>query len=437
MIVTADWVVPIADQPIREGAVLVRGSHIEDVGAAKDLIGSNPRQQVRAFEGCSIFPGLVNAHTHLALTCLKGVVPPQPFPEWIRQIPKAYRALTSDDIAASTTYGAVLSLAAGVTVVGDITHGPEGIAIAADTGLGGAFYWEVLGATRAELPQRLAEIEFPADPAVSCRGRLRCGLSPHSVYASGPDLIRTTYAITRAQGTGFAIHAAESDAEVELVHSGSGPLAGLAARLADGFETPGVGVVRYLAQLGVLDDAVLVHGAKIIPAEIPVVARRARGLVLCPRSNAYLGNGEPAARRLHRAGMRLALGTDSLASNSDLDLLEEARALHAIEPSFAPEELLRMMTLSGAHVLGLQDEFGSLEPGKQADLIVHRLPGADPVGELISQGGRGTLQAVMSGGVFRVLDGGAVFAISPIERASHIARQKASLAVLDATPGWI
>jgi len=115
--------------------------------------------------------------------------------------------------------------------------------------------------------------------------------------------------------------------------------------------------------------------------------------------------------------MRLALGTDSLASNSDLDLLEEARALHAIEPSFAPEELLRMMTLSGAHVLGLQDEFGSLEPGKQADLIVHRLPGADPVGELISQGGRGTLQAVMSGGVFRVLDGGAVFAISPIERA--------------------
>lgn len=436
MIVTADWVLPVAGPPIRDGALLISGSRIAEVGPRDFLIEKHPRAQVHPFEGCTIVPGLVNAHTHLALTALRGVVPSQPFHDWIKQIPKAYGALSPDDIAASTTHGAIQCILAGVTVVGDITYGPEGISIAADTGLGGTFYWEILGTTGDKLQRRLAAMEYPTDPEALCTGRLRCGLSPHAVYTSGPELLRATHAVATAQRSSFAIHAAESDAEIEVLRSGEGPLRDLAGRLADGFEATGAGVVGYLDGLGVLTDAVLIHGNRILPSEIPAVSRKARGVVLCPRSNAYLHNAKAPAKRLRDGGVLLALGTDSAASNENLDLLAEARALREIEPSFTAEDLLRMVTLSGACVLGLDEEFGTLEPGKQADLVVHRLPGVDPVGELIDRGGRSTVEAVMTGGVFRVLDGGPVFAVSPIERASHLARQKAALAVLSENDRW-
>lgn len=430
MLITADWVVPVASPPIRDGAIHVRGSQIAAVGLAEDLKLETGDTDIHEYPGCIAMPGLVNAHTHLALSCLRGHVPPQPFAEWIRWIPVAWRALDDDDIAASISYGASRCIMSGTTVVGDIAYGPESIAIAGDAGLGGAFFWELLGMDAADIEQKLYDADFPSDPAAMCSTRSRCGLSPHAPYTSGPDLIRKLHSRAVAQGSAFAIHHAESDAEVQLLRDGTGPLADLAQRLAHGFEAPGVSATMYLAELGALEGSVLIHCTKVHPADMPVIARRAAGVVLCPRSNEYLRNGAPPAWRLAGARVRLALGTDSLASNDDLDLFEEARTLGRHEPRFAAQRLVEMLTMDGAAVLGLSDQFGTLEPGKQGDVAVYRIPpGNAPYEGLLGHAGRHSIEAVLSAGTWRVLHGAPTFGISLIERASHLAGQKAALAI--------
>ncbi|MHB9004923.1 MAG: amidohydrolase family protein [Coriobacteriia bacterium] len=430
MLVSADWVVPVDAPPIHEGAVLVKGGKIQFVGPLKDIEGQIGRTPHHHFEGCTILPGLVNAHTHLAMTCLAGLIPPMPFADWLGRIPPAMSALSDDDLAASAALGALRSVACGVTVVGDITYGPESVAIAADTGLAGRFYWEVLGATVESLPQTLVDMEFPTDCSTACGIRVRCGLSPHAPYTSGPETLRGTYAIATAENVGYAIHTAESDAETELIKTGTGPLAELAERLAHGFRPPGGTPIDYLDRLGVLYGAVAVHCVNATHRDITALARRGARAVLCPRSNQYLMNGKPPAWSLDSARVPLALGTDSQASNHDLDLFNEARYLADIEPRFTPERLIHMLTLGGAQVLGMDDAFGSLSVGKQADMAIYRVSAAEPYAALLEQAGRRRIEAVVSGGVWRVFSGGPTTGVSVIERASRLATERARL-ILD------
>lgn len=429
MLVTASWVLPISSSPIRDGAVLVKGSRIVEVGTAADLLARHPEQPRHDFEGCTLLPGLVNAHTHLAMTCLKGLAPSRPFHEWIARIPIAWRALSRDDIAASISHGAIQSITSGVTVVGDIAYGPESLAICADAGLGGTFYWEVFGITAEKLPRVLSEAEFPLDPSRGFDGRIRIGVSPHAPYTSGPDLLRATHTIARVQHAGYAVHVAESPAEEELMQAGTGPLADLAKRFAHGWKPPRTTTVRYLDELGVLDGAVAVHGVGVLPADAVLLAKRTAGVVLCPRSNRYLQVGDPPVARLERAGARLALGTDSLASNDDLDLFAEARALAALEPRLTPTRIVEMITRDGAEVLGLSEHFGILTTGSQADLAIYRVIGDDPYEALLAHAGRRTVEAVLAAGIWRVLEGTPVFGVSLIERASRLASQRAALAI--------
>lgn len=434
MLIAADWVVPVSGRAIREGAVLVRGGRIVEVGRAESLTRKHPAVPLSEFPGCTLTPGLVNAHTHLAMTCLKGLIPPQPFHSWISHIPRAWQALSGDDVAASIALGSIRSVACGVTVVGDIAYGPESVAIAADSGLAGTFYWEVLGIELEELPRALFDAEYPSEHSRSTR--IRFGISPHAPYTSGPSLIRGAHKIAAVQGVAFAIHVAESDAEVELLESGTGPLAPLAGRLAHGLEPPGVSPVSYIDSLGTLANAVVVHGVKTLPSDVPALARRAAGVVLCPRSNEYLMNGTAPAWRLEQAGIELGLGTDSLASNESLDLFDEARLLKRREPRFSAKRLFEIMTVGGARVLGMEEHFGTLASGKQADLAVFRTTGDDPYEALIANAGRHATEAVMCAGVWRVLDGGPTFGVSLVERGARLATERARLALSDPADGY-
>ncbi len=429
MLLHADWVLPVAHPPMREGAVLVRGSRIAAFGLLAELERSHPDEPVTRHEGCVLVPGLVNAHTHLALTALEGVVPSAPFAEWIGSVVPAMRMLDADDLVASAVLGAHRSLTAGVTVVGDIAYGPESPAIAADSGLGGTFFWEVLGIPATSLDEELERAEYPQDPEICTTARTRYGLSPHSTYTSGPALLQAIYERALAEQAGFAIHLAESPAEVELLVDGSGPLAEVAARTADGFDSPETPPVDYLEDLGVLQDALVIHCAELAAADISRLASRCVGVVLCPRSNAYLHVGPAPVHDLDHAGVPLALGTDSLASNTDLDLFAEARALTRIAPGLSAERIIRMMTEDGAAALGLAGSFGTLEPGRQADLAIYQVGPSDrPHEALLETGGRSTVQAVMSSGVWRVLSGRATSPISSLETAVRHAAAKAASA---------
>ena len=429
-LISASWVVPVARPPLRDGAVLADGDLIVEVGPAESLVASHPEAEREHFYGCIITPGLVNAHTHLALTALAGVVSARPFAEWLPKLVAAMKPWGIADHEASGVVGAEECLLSGVTVVGDIAYGAAEVASASSAGLGGVYYWELLGMAAEAVPGELAALRYPSDP-VAFGPRAIAGLSPHSPYTAGPDLLRAVHAEAARLGVPFAIHVAESRAELDLLRDGSGPLAGVTSRTVPGFAPPGTTTVQYLADLGVLEHATAVHACYATDADIALLAAKARGVVTCPRSNLYLDNPPPSVTRLLASGLATGVGTDSSASNLDLDLMEEVRAVRHAEPDLSAEQLLALATIGGARAIGVPDRFGALMPGMQADLTVFAVDGGnEPLAALLDRAGRRTAHAVMSGGEWRVRAGELLVrdAAAAARAADAAARSRAALA---------
>lgn len=404
MLLAADWVLPVSRPPIKNGAVLVRDGRIAAVGPARDVAtGGETRFE---FPGSVLLPGLVNAHTHLSLTALEGVIAPDLFERWLAKMVPAMRSWGREEYAASAALGVRRCLESGVTVVGDIVYGAESSSAAQDGGVGGCFYWEVLGVAGSDLDSALDKIGFAEALASHKSERRRIGLSPHSPYTSGPDLLTAVAKRARSLHVPVAIHVAESPAETALLAEGTGGLAPVAERLVGDFSAPGIGSVAYLDRLGVLDGATAIHLGEAVPSDAARLAATARGVVTCPRSNRFLGNKIAPVRQLVEAGVPVGIGTDSSASNHDLDLLAELRILRADDPSLSARVLVEMATMMGAITLGLEDLYGVLEPGMQADFVVLRTGATSaPEEAVIDCGGRDIVEAVMSAGEWRVFGG--------------------------------
>jgi len=363
---------------------------------------------------------------------LAGLIEPMPMRPFMQAVARAVLAMSDDDFATSAALGALQSLRCGVTSVGDIVYGPEALAACSDIGVGGVFFWEAFGIDAGDLSGELAEREFPTEIGACSSGRARCGISPHSPYTAGPALLKAEWNVAQRHHIPFAIHVAESPQEQDLMLRGTGPLAEAAATLALGFRAPGVGSVAYLESLGVLQDAVAVHCANLQPGDTRRLKRQARGVVLCPRSNAFLANGDPPVAELSRAGIYLAVGTDSCASNGDLDLWEDARALRAMDPTLTAPRIIAMLTHDAALILGLDHVCGALEGGLQADLSVVRTGETDePESAVVAHGGIGSIEAVMSAGLWRVREGKPALHEIAVERAAKSARARAERALAD------
>jgi 5-methylthioadenosine/S-adenosylhomocysteine deaminase len=420
---------PVNRKPIRDGAVVTHGDTIVAVGPRSELEQRYPAESRTHFAGCVITPGLVNAHTHLTLTALAGVVPSLPFAEWLPRLVAALKPWQIADHEASGVIGAEQCLAAGVTVVGDIAYGAAEVVSASQAGLGGVFYWEILGIHAEELGDTLTELRYPA--ANDAFGpRVVPGLSPHSPYTSGPRLLQAVHDSARDLSAPVAIHVAESAAERRLMHEGTGPLSGTAARTAFGFTPPGSSTVAYLNDLGVLDGMTVVHLCELEPGDVELLGASVRGAVVCPRSNRFLHNPPPSIAPLLGAGITVGIGTDSAASNVDLDLLGELRSVRTAEPGISHDTLIEMATSRGAQALGVADRFGALAPGLQADMSVFAVgPTDDAARAIVERGGAHNVRAVATGGVWRVLEGALVSQDNSAAALAARARQ-ASLEVL-------
>lgn len=407
-IIAADWVLPVERPPLREAGVVIEGDRIVAVSPLFHLTSAFRGVPVEYFDGCIMTPGLVNAHTHLTLSALAGLIPPSPFEEWLPRLVTALRPWEIADHEASGIVGAIESLSSGVTVVGDIAYGAAEVTRAVALGLGGVFYWELLGMVAEQIGEHLVYLRYP-DQLDAFGSRAVCGLSPHSPYTSGPGLLRAVHELAENGGVPTAIHLSESSAEVELLRDGTGPLAGTASRTAPDFRAPGTTTAVYLDYLGVLEGTTAVHACHLASEDVGLVARAVRGVVTCPRSNRYLGNPVPEVAPLLKAGIAVGIGTDSSASNDDLDLMREVRTLSAEQPELDPETLLRMATLGGAMAIGVSERFGALTPGRFADLALFAIRSDDdPARAWLESAGRGSAEAVMSSGAWRVRDGNAL-----------------------------
>lgn len=368
---TARWLFPVDGPPLERGTITIAGERI----AAVEPHG------VRAADvdlgNVAVLPGFVNAHTHLDLGALHGKCPPTPdFTAWLRQV-IAHRRAALPDIPAYTIHeGLAQSIRHGTTLLGDIEGGPTNLFRgAADLRL--VIFKELLGLPRERVQpaweagvtwlHRHLKQKLPAD--------VRVGLSPHAPYSVHRLLFRHAAARSREANVPIAVHLAETRAELVLLEKRTGPFVSFLTDLGvwheDGLIAAPQQVVELFADAG---PTLLVHCNYLDPnAPIPGNA----SVVYCPRTHAAFGHPPHPFREFLARGVRVALGTDSLASNPDLDVLAEARFVHARYGDVPGGALLRMLTLSGAEALGWADETGSLTPGKSADLVVLPLPDED------------------------------------------------------------
>jgi cytosine/adenosine deaminase-related metal-dependent hydrolase len=200
------------------------------------------------------------------------------------------------------------------------------------------------------------------------RETCRPGLSPHAPYSVRTSLFRAAAYLSQQQGMPLAIHLAETHEELELLEHQRGPFVPFLSERGV-WDAEGVvkGIGTLLQLYAAATSVLFIHGNYL---DAGVALPAGTSLIYCPRTHVSFGHEPHPFRRYLAEGVRVALGTDSLASNPDLDVLAEARFLHAQHSDLPGATLLRMITLSGAEALGWQSETGSLQPGKSADLVV-------------------------------------------------------------------
>lgn len=376
----ASWVVPISGPPIRDGWVVADRGRVVAVG---ERHAPHPEaRETRDLGDVALMPGLVNAHTHLELSYLRGAVAPaREFVTWVRGLLRARRSpreAAAPDIVAAIDCGIEESLANGSALVGDISNTLVSFESLTRSPLAAVVFYELLRFREPE-PERFVEEACRSIDLLPATDRVRAGLAPHAPYSVAPAVLRSLRrAIDRRPFLRSSVHLAESAAEVQFMAHGDGPWRGVLEELGafdPGWVAPGVSPVQYLHENGFLDRRVLaVHGVQMSDADLARLAGIGATLVACPRSNHYTGAGTPPIDRFYAAGVPVAVGTDSLASTPDLSVFAELAEMRRLAPSMPASTLLDSATRQGARALGFESEFGTIERGKRARLLTVAVP---------------------------------------------------------------
>ncbi|MDD5153728.1 MAG: amidohydrolase family protein [Desulfovibrionales bacterium] len=366
----ARWVFPVSSAPVSDGAVMVADGRIEAVGRFKDLKDTYSGGVVDHGE-VSILPALVNAHTHLELAALRGRVSGKDgFVNWVRGLIKV-----REDIPPAETEKAITSeLAAmrrrGVGLIGDVGNTRMAYELCRKQRENIVFFREFMGFNREKTARAK---EMLAEAGKSHETDDAFHVAAHAPYTVSAELFSALKSWANKRGKMLSVHLGECPEEQELLAHGNGPLKDLLRERSawdDGFVPPGKSAVAYLDKLGVLDsNTVCVHLVHLSEEDMAILAARRVKCCLCPKSNLFLNVGFPKVEKMLAYGLYPALGTDSLASNEGLSILEEMAAVRKHVPGLAPEKILEMATLNGARALGREDRLGSLTPGKEAGMI--------------------------------------------------------------------
>lgn len=395
MVYRARWLLPVASPPISEGELLVDGEGRIAAAAPAGAIDIPEDAAVEELGEAILLPGLVNVHAHPELAMFRGALEELPFRDWILRLVGAKRgALLPEDSLAAARWTMVEAVRAGMTTIGATEASAAAVDAMIEAGVRGIVFQEVFGPDPEGAQAAADQLRVVLDSLLPRATELvHVGVSPHAPYTVSNRLYVLAAQIAREARLPLAVHIAESRAERDLVVHGAGDFApGLRTR---GIATPprGRSSIELLERLGVLAQTpLLIHCVDVDEEDIERIAAFGCPVAHCPIANAKLGHGLSPILRLRESGVRVGLGTDSVASNNRLDLLEEARiaallqrAASARPDLLAAEELLRLCTIDGARALGLEGRIGTLEPGKEADLCAvslagaHTVPSFDPV----------------------------------------------------------
>ncbi len=372
----ARWVLPITQPPIEKGTVVENNGLITYVGPR----GAAPDGDDHELGEAILLPGLINTHTHLELTAMRGFLENCQFAEWIDKLRQSRNAVLNDEMLLdSARLGIIEGLEAGITTYADTCS--TGVAMTAmrELGVRGIMYQEVFGpdpshaeAAMSDLEQRIEKLERDRTDLVSL------GVSPHAPYTVSDRLYELAAAFANERELPLAMHIAESDSEYTLVSRAHGDF-------ADRWRKRGIPVtvrarspIELLERRGALDRGpLLIHCVRVDHTDISIMSSHHCAVAHCPASNAKFGHGIAPLLSLVAAGIRVGLGSDSVASNNRMDILDEARLAVLIHraatqqhDAFGAHQALELATIGGARALGIDSRVGSLEVGKDADLTV-------------------------------------------------------------------
>ena len=378
---------PIAGGPLRRGWVLTSQGRVMACGMG-DLPPVRTPTDIRDLGDVAIMPGLVNAHTHLELSWMRNRVPRGlSLPEWASRLMALRRTVGADDAAAIVDAIREVRVT-GTSLVGDVTNTLAAYEPLADSELSGAVFRELLGFHVADAERLVVDTEEQLD-ALTPLAWLRPSIVPHAPYSVSPDLFHSIASVAGSRP--ISVHLGESEEEIRFLRDGGGPWRDLLNELGvwdPEWTPPGTGPVTYLERLGLLTSRLLaVHGTHLDREGLAQLATVGATVVACPRSNRWTGAGTPPIADFYASGVRVAVGTDSLASVEDLNVFAELAEMRRLAPGVPAARLIESATRQGAAALGFSGEFGTLDAGMHADMIAVRVPpGTDDVEEYLVSG---------------------------------------------------
>ena len=377
----ARYVFPIDADPIPDGIVVVEGNRIASVGK------SCSNSELTDLGNTALLPGLVNSHTHLQFSTLTQPLgsPGMRFPNWIRLVVEGRRSDgTDDDLTRrrAIQQGMEECEKSGTVAVGEIATPSNPIDVYQDSTLDITVFLELIGLSNGRVDSLVESAEQYLSTSSETSGCVRPGISPHAPYTVHPELLRRVSELSAKKQIPIAMHLAESFEELELLESGTGPFRELLDDLGawDATAIPiGTRPIDYLKMMKPAERVLVIHGNYFADDEITFLSqhRERFSVVYCPRSHAYFQHARYPLAKMIECGVNVSLGTDSRASNPDLNLFEEMRYVAQNHSEVPLRKTLEMGTIAAAKALGIENELGSLTIGKRSVFAAVQLPDHD------------------------------------------------------------
>lgn len=381
MIIKASHILSMEAPLFTDAFIRIVGDQILEIGKTSLLPKNEINEEVIELNKSLLMPGFVNAHCHLELTCLQPLAfskNPPSFVKWIQEVVRKKNLAHENEITQGIANGIDWLMKSGVTTLGDhISFNTPWKSILSSP-LRGILFGEVLG-VMPEICQDIYNHWQQLKTRIQKKSsRFSFRISPHSVHAVDPATLKDV--VTR-EPPPLSCHLAESQAEKKYFKEKAGDMMELLKKRGILPTHDSASGLMHLKEEGLpLSKLLLVHGNYLTDEEIDLMTTENNSLVYCPGSHRYFGHDQPPLLALLKKGINIALGTDSLASNTQLNFLMELRLMKEAFSFLSCEQILKMATLNGAKALRMDQEIGSIKLWKKADLIGFKIPqGMDPL----------------------------------------------------------
>lgn len=371
IIVKAKYLVPNPELCIEHGAVAIKDTIIHHVGTFDEIKTLAGIEKIIDLGNAILLPGLINLHTHLDLTNLHNrIKPTHNFTHWVFQLIGARMRWKEENYIDSIVKGVGYCVEAGTTTVADIAHTKHSFSVLKKSPLRKIVYQEVidLNPDHAEeiIKKTLTELSL-----VTRDNLFHTGISPHAPYSVSQELYQALAEIAQSKKISLCTHIAETRDEIEFLTKGTGNFPVFLRQIRaipDSWQPPGLTPIHYLNKTGILKaKPVLIHCNYVTDEEISLINSCGASVAFCPRSHNFFGHANHPIKKLLRAEVNVGLGTDSLASNDTLSIVDEMKFLYS-HYELPLKTILSMATINGAKALGLESKIGQIKENFEADL---------------------------------------------------------------------